>query len=153
MASLCTSRGSLRASYLNHDHCQAAAASRLPTVSVSLVFFPGLKKLQICSIPGRSNNSPDFNAAVLPCKKISFGLRTSHSDNLVFYYSVLFFIFGLQSAKRAEEEGITPELFEYIYYYFYVTDCSHFLQTTFAHISSGLMYHILCPHWSNELVF
>lgn len=49
MASLCTSRGSLRASYLNHDRCQAAAASRFLTVSVSLGFFPGLKKLQICS--------------------------------------------------------------------------------------------------------
>lgn len=44
MASLCTSRGSLRASYLNHDHCQAAAASRFLTVSVSLGFFPGFKK-------------------------------------------------------------------------------------------------------------
>lgn len=148
MASLCTSRGSLRASYLNHDHCQAAAASRFLTVSVSLGFFPGLKKLQICSIAGRSNNSPDFDAAVLPCNKISFELHTSH------YSECRFSSLGCDQPKRQKKKKKEPlQINLNIFIIICMSQTVHISYRLYLHIYQVVSYYSLCTRWSNELVF
>lgn len=94
MASLCTSRGSLRASYLNHDHCQAAAASPFLTVSLSLVFFPGLKNFKFAPFLGVQTTLLT-SMTVLPCKKISSELHTSHSYILLFFFIIQSVVFHL----------------------------------------------------------
>lgn len=45
MASLCSSEGSLSASYLNHDHCRAVSVTWLLAVSASLSSLPSVPSI------------------------------------------------------------------------------------------------------------
>lgn len=133
-----------------HILIMITAKQLLPLVSwlVSLVFFPGLKKLQICSIPGRSNNSPDFDAAVLPCKKISSELHTSH------YSECRFSSVGCNQPKRQKTKKKEPlQINLNIFIIIFMSQTVHISYRLYLHIYQVVSYYILCTRWSNELVF